>query len=142
MLRCLFVTHSVVGLQPIEHWCRPRIETERFQLLDVPVAFLRIVVIILFHHFLTPGSLFFCAFRNAVAIEPFGNVLIAGAGFDERLEVVALNALEPKEHVIERTIKMVFADVPPKQRTAFVDRAPQNGVTADPRFRTARRFLR
>ena len=74
-------------------------------------------------------------------IEPLGNLLIVGPGFDERLKVVALNALEPKQHVIKRTIKMVFADIPPKQRTAFVDRAPQNGVAAHPRFRTARRFL-
>src|SRR5439155_195636 len=84
---------------------------------------------------------FFFAFRSAVAIDPFRNFVIACAGLDESFEIIALNALETEEHVIERTIEMVFADVAPKQRTAFIDRAPQNGVAAHPRFRTARRFL-
>src|SRR5438067_11755517 len=140
-LRRFFVAHFVVGLQPIEQWCRFRIETERVQLLDVPIAFLWVVVRILFHYFLTPGTLFFFAFRSAVAINPCRDFGIACAGLDECLEIIALNALETEEHVIERTIEMVFADIAPKQRTAFIDRASQNGVTAHPRFRTARRFL-
>jgi len=136
-----FVAHFVVGLQPIEQWCRFWIEAERLQLLDVPIAFLRVVVRILFHHFLAPSPLFFFAFQSAAAINPFRDFIIAGAGLDERFEIIALNALETEEHVIEWTIEMVFADVAPKQRTAFVDRASQNGVAAHPRFRTARRFL-
>src|SRR5205823_6585541 len=140
-LRRFFVAHLVVGLQPIKQRCRFWIEAERFQLLDVPVAFLRIVIRICLQHFLTPSAPFLLAFRRPAAIDPFRDFIIAGASLDERFEIIALNALEPEEHVIERTIEMIFADVAPKQRTAFIDRAPQNGVAAHPRFRTARRFL-
>src|SRR6476646_8586513 len=140
-LRRFFVAHFVVGLQPIEQWCRFWIEAERLQLLDVPVTFLRIVVIIYFQHFLTPSALFLLAFPRPAAINPFRDFIIARAGLDERLEIVALNPLETEEHVIERTIEMIFPDVAPKQRTAFIDRATHNGVTAHTRFRTARWFL-
>ena len=140
-LRRFFVTHFVVGLQPIEQWCRFWIEAEWLQLFDVPIAFLRILVRIYFQRFLTPSPLFLFAFRSAVAIDPPRNFVVTRAGLDERFEIIALNALETEEHIVERTIEMVFADVAPKQRTAFIDRAPQNGVAAHPRFRTARRFL-
>src|SRR6478736_6357374 len=141
-LRRFFVAHFVVGLQPIEQWCRFWIEAERFQLLDVPVAFLRIVVIIYLQHFLTPGALFLLAFRSPAAMDPFRDFIIARAGLDERFEIIALNALETKEHVIERTIEMVFADIAPKQRPTFIVRAAQNDITPLPRFRTALRFFR
>src|SRR5437660_5965802 len=140
-LRRVFVAHLVVGLQPIKQWCRFWIEAERFQLLDVPVAFLRIVIRICLQHFLTPDSLFLLAFRRPAAIDPFRDFIIARSGLDERFEIIALNALEPEEHVIERTIEMVFADIAPKQRPTFIDRAAQNDVTAHTRFRTARWFL-
>src|SRR6266566_7177591 len=140
-LRRFFVAHLVVGLQPIKQRCRFWIEAERFQLLDVPVAFLRIVIRIYFQHFLTPSAPFLLAFRRPAAINPFRDFIIARAGLDERFEISALNALEAKQHVIERTIEMVFADIAPKQGTAFIDRAPENGVAADTRFRTPRRFL-
>src|SRR5438067_5414184 len=140
-LRRFFVAHLVVGLQPIEQWCRFRIEAQRLQLLDVPIAFLRVVVRILFRHILIPSALFLFAFWSAVAIDPFRNFVIARAGLDESFEIIALNTLETEEHVIERTIEMVFADVAPKQRPTFIDRAAQNDVTAHTRFRTARWFL-
>src|SRR5882757_5054380 len=141
-LRRFFVAHLVVGLQPIKQRCRFWIEAERLQLLYVPVAFLRIVIRIYFQHFLTPDSLFLLAFRSPAAINPFRDFIIARAGLDERFEISALNALETKERVIERTIEMVFADIAPKQRPTFIDRAAQNDVTAHPRFRTVRRFFR
>src|SRR5207244_5108093 len=87
-LRRFFVAHFVVGLQPIKQRCRFWIEAERLQLLDVPIALFWIVVRILFHHFLSPGALFFFVFGSAIAINPFGDFIIAGAGLDERLEIV------------------------------------------------------
>ena len=84
------------------------------QLLDIPIAFLRVVVRILFHHFLAPGPLFFFAFRSPAAIDPFRDFIIARAGLNECFEIAAFNAVETEERVIERTIEMVFADVAPK----------------------------
>src|SRR6185503_11685792 len=120
---------------PIKQWCRFWIEAERLQLVDVPVAFLRIVVIIYLQHFLTPSALFLLAFPRPAAINPFRDFIIARIGLDERLEIVALNPLETEDHVIERTIEMVFADIAPKQRPTFIDGAAQNDVTAHTRFR-------
>src|SRR4029077_3094232 len=82
-LRRFFVAHFVVGLQPIEQWCRFWIEAERLQLLDVPVAFLRIVIRIYSHHFLTPGALFLLAFPRPATIDKFRDFIIARAGLEE-----------------------------------------------------------
>jgi len=92
--------------------------------------------------FLAPGALFLLAFRRPAAIDPFRDFIIVRASLDERFEIMAFNTFEPEKHVIERTIEMVFADVAPKERTTFIDRAAQNDVAAQTRFRTARRFFR
>ena len=78
----------------------------------------------------------------AVLIEPLRHLLIARAVLDLRLEVVALHPFESKEHVIERTIEMIFANISRDQRATFVDRPSENGVTANANTRTARCFLR
>ena len=75
-------------------------------------------------------------------IDPLRDLLVAGARFHKRFEVVPLKALESEQHVVERTIKMVIADVPPEQGTAFVDRSPEYDVTAHLHLGAARRFLR
>src|SRR5947207_11603049 len=85
-LRRFFVAHLVVGLQPIKQWCRFWIEVERFQLLDVPVAFLRIVIRIYFQNFLTQAALFLFAFPRPAAIDPFPDFIFARSGLDDRFE--------------------------------------------------------
>ena len=66
--------------------------------------------------------------------------LVARALFDLRFEVVTVHTFETKEHVIEWTIEMIFADVPGDERAAFIDRSPENCIAADANTWTARRF--
>jgi hypothetical protein len=53
-------------------------------------------------------------------------------------EIGALHTFESEERVIERTIEVVFSNVSADQRATFVERAPENCVTANPNARTAR----
>ena len=76
-----------------------------------------------------------------VLIEPFDDLLIACSLLDLRFEIISPYAFESEEHVIERTIEMIFADVPRHQCPALVDRAAKNRVTPDANTRTARRLF-
>src|SRR5947209_11095883 len=138
----LLVARLIVGLEPIEESRLLRLELVNRHLLDEPVALFGIVVRVRFLNFITPRFHFFRRFFIAVVIEPFCHFLIARALLHRCLEIVALHALEPKEHVIERTIEMIFADVSPEKRAAVVISSRQNRVAPDSRPRTARRFLR
>jgi hypothetical protein len=59
-----------------------------------------------------------------------------------RFEIRPLHVLETEKHVIERAIKVIFADVAGHERAALIDGAAENGVTAHANARTARRFFR
>src|SRR5436190_2104168 len=74
--------------------------------------------------------------------KPFNHFLIARALLDLRLEIIAFHAFEAKEHVIHRTIEMIFPDIARHESAAFVDRASKNRVATDPNAWTARRFPR
>ena len=47
----------------------------------------------------------------AVKLEPLRHLLVARAIFDLGLEIRTFYALKTKQHVIERTIKVIFADI-------------------------------
>jgi len=53
-------------------------------------------------------------------------------------EIVSLHALETEQRVIERAIKVIFTDVSRYERAAFIDRSPENCITADANTWTAR----
>src|SRR5205085_2565521 len=141
-LRRLFVSRFVVHLEPIEQRRRERIEPVRLQLFYKPIAFFRIVIRIRSLDLIAPGLHFLWRLFLAVAIEPGRHFFLARAFLDLRLEVVALHPLETEEHVIERTIEMVFADISSQKSAALVVGARQNCITTDPFPRTAGRFLR
>ena len=88
----------------------------------------------------TPALDFFLRFLFAISVKPFNHFLIARALLDLRLEIIAFHAFEAKEHVIHRTIEMIFPDIARHESAAFVDRASKNRVAADPNPWTARRF--
>ena len=92
-------------------------------------------------HLFGPAFDFFRHFLFAALIEPLDHLLITRALLDLRFEIGAVHAFETKEHVIKRTIEMIFADVPCHERAAFVDGAAKNGVAANSNVRTARRFF-
>ena len=140
-LRRFLVARLVVDLEPIEERCRGGIKAMRLDLLLEPFAFLRIIVRICRFDFVAPGVHFLRRFLFPMAIEPFRHLVVAGAFLDLRLEIVTLHPFETEKHVIERTIKMILADVARDQRAAFVERPAQNRVAADANSRTPGRFL-
>src|SRR5438309_7461851 len=141
-LRCFRVRYLVVQFQPLKRRGLCRIEPELLGLLAEEIALFGIIVEAVHFHFLAPAFDFFRRFLFAVAVEPFNDFLIARTLLDLRFEVVPFYAFEPKEHVIKRTVKMIFADVASHERATFVDRTSKNRVAANPNAGTARRFPR
>jgi hypothetical protein len=135
--RLLRVRDSIVDFQPLERCGLDRIEAELLGLLAKEIALLRIVVETAGLRLFGPSSDFLRRFRLAASMEPFDNLLVACSLLDLRFEIISPYAFESEEHVIERTIEVIFADVPGHECPAFVDRAAQNRVAADANARTA-----
>src|SRR6266487_3613672 len=122
---------SVVDLQPLEGRGLRGIEFEFLDLFAEEIALLRMVVETARLHFVSPTFDFLCRFLFAALIEPFGNFLVACALLDLRFEIVAFHTFETEEHVIERTIEVIFANISGHQRAAFIDRAAKNRIIAN-----------
>jgi hypothetical protein len=131
----------VVRFEIIEQSGLFRVEPERLRLVDKPIALFRIVVRSRCFDFLAPLSDFVWSFLFSTLIQPFRHLLVARAIFDLGLEVGAAYPFEAEQHVVERTIEMIFPNVPCDQRPAFIDRASKNGVTAHSNPWAARRFF-
>ena len=80
-------------------------------------------------------------FLFAAWIEPFDHLLVARALLNLGFEIVILHTFETEQHIIERTIEMMFADVPRHERAAFIDGAAKDGIAAYSNTRTPRVFL-
>src|SRR5437764_8539674 len=136
------VTCFVIHLQPLEQGRFRWIKAERLHLLGKPIASFRIIVRPGRYDLVAPALDLILRFLFAVSVKPFNHFLIARALLDLRLEIVAFHAFEAKEHVIHRTIEMIFPDVAGHESAAFVNRASKNRVAADANARTTRRFPR
>ena len=138
----LRMAHSIVDFEPLE--CRRlcRIESEFFAFLGEEIALFRMVVKTARLHLFGPAFDFLRRFLLAACIEPFDHLLVACALLDLRFEIVARYALESEENVVERTIEMIFADIPHHERATFINRASENCIAANANARTARRFPR
>ena len=140
--RLLRVRDSIVDFQPLECRGLDRIEVEILGLLAKEIALLRIVVETAGLHLFGPSSDFLRRFRLAALSEPFDNLLVACSLLDLRFEIISPYAFESEEHVIERTVEVIFADVPGHECSAFVDRAAKYRVTSDANAWTARWLFR
>jgi hypothetical protein len=136
------MAHSVIDFEPLE--CRRlcRIESEFFAFLGEEIALFWVAVKTASLHLFGPAFGFLWSFLLAACIEPFDHLLVACALLDLRFEIVARYALEPEEHVVERAIEVVFADIPRHERATFINRASKNCIAANANARTARRFPR
>ena len=136
------MTCFVIHLQPLEQGRFRWIKAERLYLLGKPIASFWIIVRPGRYDLVTPALDFFLRFLFAISVKPFNHFLIARALLNLRLEIIAFHPFEAKEHVIHRTIEMIFPDIARHESAAFVDRASKNRVAADPNAWTARRFPR
>src|SRR5207249_779819 len=138
----LRVTDFIVDLQPLECCRLRRIEAEFPGLFAEEFAFFRMIVETARLDFFSPPFDFLRRFLFAARVKPLDHLLVTRALLDLRFEILALHALETEQHVIERTIEVVFADLPRHQRAAFIDGASKNGEAADSNARTPRCFFR
>src|SRR5260370_15285428 len=134
------MTYLVVQFQPLKRRGLCRIEPELLGLLAEEIALFGIVVEAVHFHFLAPAFDFFRRFLFAALIEPFNHLLVACPLLDLRFEIVPFYALEAKERVIQRTIKVILADIPRHKGATFIDCASEDRVATNPNARTARRF--
>jgi hypothetical protein len=123
-------------LSAAERLCRRRPATRRLS------SFPGLARVSLFPglHFVAPPLDLSWGFLFAASVKPFDYFLVACALLDLRFEIVAFHSFETKKHVIERTIEMIFANVPSHERAAFVDRSAKYGIAANSNVRTTRRF--
>ena len=131
----------VIDLQPLERCGLRRIEPEFPDRFAEEFALFRMVVETARLYLFGPPSYFRWRLFLAALIEPLDYLLVACALLDLRFEIVALHALETEKHVIERTIEMIFPDIPGDQGATFINSAAEDCVTADPDSRTSRRLL-
>jgi hypothetical protein len=134
------VRNSIVDLQPLERRRLRRIEPKFLALFDKELVLFQIVVETAGLHFFAPAFDLRRCFLLAASVEPFNHLLVARALLDLRFEISAFYAFEAEERAIQRTIEMIFPDVPRYERPAFIDCAAKNGVTAHANARTTRRF--
>src|SRR5213592_4440698 len=139
--RLLRVRDSVVDFKPLERCGLCRVQPELPSLLAEEIALFWMVIEAAGLHFFSPASDFLCRFLLAVLIEPFDDLLVPCSRLDLRFEIVALYAFETEKHIVERTIKMVLADVPRHQGAALINCPAKNRVTPDANARTARRLF-
>src|SRR5436309_7531876 len=138
----LRVTDSIVDLQPLECCRLRRIEAEFPGLLAEEFAFFRMIVETARLDFFSPPFDFLRRFLFAACIKPLDHLLVTRALLDLRFEILTLHAFEAEQHVIERAIKMVLANLPRYMRSAFVDGAAKNGVASHSNAGAARCFFR
>lgn len=141
-LRCLLrVRDSIVDFEPFE--CRRllRLEPEFPGRFDKEITLLQVVVETTGFHFLAPAPDLRRRFLLAGLIKPFDYFFVAGTLLNLRPEIFSLHAFKFKEHAVQRTVKMILADVPGDVRAAFVDGAAKNGIATNANARTARCFF-
>ena len=116
----VFEAGAVIRVEPVESARLLRVQTEFGTVLNEVSALFRIL-----HHaagfqLIRPGFDFSRGLGRAVCQQPRPDVLIIFRGLDRGLELVAVDALETEEHVVQRAIVVIFAQLPGHAGTALV----------------------
>ena len=133
--------NSIVHFQPFKRGRFFRIEPEFLDLFAEELLFFRMIVKAACLDLISPTFDFLRRFLCACLVEPFDYFLVACALLNLRFEIVTLYVLEAKEHVIQRTIEVIVADIPRHERATFIDGAAKNRIAANANARTSRRLF-
>jgi hypothetical protein len=109
--RLLRVGNSIVHFQPLERRRFRRIESEFLDLFAEELLLFGMIVKAACLNLISPAFDFLRCFLFACLVKPFDYFLVACALFDLRFEIVALHAFETKDHVIQRTIEVILANI-------------------------------
>jgi hypothetical protein len=137
----LLMRDFVIDFQPLERSGFRGIQPEFLDLFAEVVALFRMLVETACLCFVSPTFNLFGHFLFATLIEPFHDFLVACALLDLHFEILALHTFETEEHIIERTVEVIFANISRYQSAALIDCATESCVTANADPRTTWRFL-
>src|ERR1017187_3063730 len=102
---------TVVCFKPVERGALLRVQSELLAFFGEVSALFRIFHHAAGFHFIGPGLDFSRRFLGAVGQQPAADILIIFCGLNGGLELPAVDALETEEHVVQRTIVMIFAQL-------------------------------
>jgi hypothetical protein len=116
-------TLAVIRFKPVERCVRFRIQSELGAVLNEVSALFRILHQAAGFHFIRPRFDFSRRLFRAVGLQPSADIFIIFRGLNGGFELAAINALETEEHVVQRTIIMIFAECTCEAGAAFVNSA-------------------
>ena len=90
------------------------------------------------YHLIRPGLDFFWRSFCPVGLQPCSDHIIRFCGLNGGFELLAIDAFETEEHVIQRAIVMIFAGRSRQAGAAFVNRAFGNGKAGETGARAMR----
>lgn len=131
-------TFAVVRFEPVKRGVHLRIQSEPGAVLNEVIALFRIFHQAAGFHIIRPGLDFNRRFRRAVGLQPDADVFIIYRGLNGGFELLAIDALETEEQVVQRTIIMIFARRSRQAGAAFVNGTAGNRESGDAFARTVR----
>ncbi len=129
---------AVVRFEPVERGVRIRIQPELGAVLNEVSALFRIFHQAAGFHFIRPGLDFSRRSRRAVRLQPGADVFIIFRGLNGGFELLAVDALETEEQVVQRTIVMIFAQRSRQAGAAFVNSTAGDRESGDAFARAVR----
>src|ERR1017187_677507 len=129
---------AVVRFEPVERGVRFRIQPELGAVLNEVSALFRIFHQTAGFHFIRPGLDFNRRFRRAAGLQPGADVFIIFRGLNGGFELLAIDALETEEQVVQGTIVMIFAQRSRQAGAAFVNSTAGDRESGDAFARAVR----
>ena len=136
-----FETRAVIRFEPVERAGLLRVQSEFGAVLDEEGAFFRVFHRAARFHFIRPSFDFCRRFRRTVGLQPSADVFVIFRGLNGGFEVIAVDAFETEEHVVQRTIVMIFAQLARDAGAAFIRGALGDGESGDAFARAVRRLF-
>ena len=132
---------AVVRFEPVERGVRFRIQSDLGAVLNEVSTSLRIFHRAAGFHFIRPGFDFSRRFLRAVRLQPGADVFIIFRGLNGGFELLAGDALETEEPVVQRRIVIIFAERSRQAGAAFVNSPAGDRESGDAFARTVRGFF-
>ena len=141
LLRCTAETEAIIRLQPVERRGFIGVQPKPMATLNKMIALLRI-----FHRaagflIIRPILDLRCRLFRAVGQQPGADFVIIFRDFYGGGELVAGDALEAEELLVQRTIVVIFAERARQAGAAFIHRPAGDGKSTDTFARTVRGLL-
>jgi len=129
---------AIVRFEPVERGVHLRIEPQRGTAFDEERALFWVLHRAAGFRFIRPGFDFSRRLGRAVGLQPGADLLIIRRSLHGGFELLAGNALEAEEHIVQRTIVMIFAQRSRQAGAALIDGAAGDGEPGEAFARAVR----